>query len=54
VKGADYKVQDKHGSFEVERKAVESYGGKVLILECPMFSSTALIERLRGEALRSG
>jgi bifunctional ADP-heptose synthase (sugar kinase/adenylyltransferase) len=47
VKGQDYKTQDKHGSFEAEKKAVESYGGKVVIIECPMFSSTALVERLR-------
>jgi len=55
VKGADYKTQDKHGSLDVEKQAVESYGGKLVILdELPMFSSTALIERLRNEALRRG
>jgi rfaE bifunctional protein nucleotidyltransferase chain/domain len=48
VKGLDYKTQDKHGSLDLERKAVEFYGGKVVILETPLSSSTGLIERLRG------
>jgi bifunctional ADP-heptose synthase (sugar kinase/adenylyltransferase) len=54
VKGSDYKAQDKHGSLDLERKAVESYGGKLLILEGPMYSSTGLIERLRYDARRGG
>lgn len=48
VKGGDYKTVDKHGSLALEKQAVESYGGKLMILDSlPMYSSTALIERLR-------
>ena len=54
VKGQDYKTQDKHGSLDAERQAVESYGGKLVIIETPMCSSTVLIERLRNDARRSG
>jgi len=46
VKGADYKTLDKHGSLEIERKAVESYGGRLEIVECPQFSASSMIERL--------
>lgn len=54
VKGEDYKTQDKHGNLAAERKAVESYGGKVVLLEdLPRYSSTDLIERVR-EAFREG
>jgi bifunctional ADP-heptose synthase (sugar kinase/adenylyltransferase) len=54
VKGADYKTQDKHGSLGVEKQAVESFGGKLVIVETPLSSSSVLIERLRHEARRSG
>lgn len=46
LKGADYHTKDKHGSLDLERKAVESYGGKVVIADLPLFSSTTLIDRL--------
>lgn len=48
LKGADYHTKDKHGSLELEKSAVEAYGGKVVIADLPLFSSTALIERLNG------
>lgn len=49
VKGEDYKTADKHGNLDLERKAVEAYGGKLVLAEgLPTFSSTNLIERLRG------
>jgi bifunctional ADP-heptose synthase (sugar kinase/adenylyltransferase) len=54
VKGADYKTQDKHGFLAEERQAVESFGGKLVIVETPLSSSSVLIERLRHEARRSG
>jgi bifunctional ADP-heptose synthase (sugar kinase/adenylyltransferase) len=54
VKGADYKTQDKHGSLCLEKTAVESFGGKLVIVETPLSSSSVLIERLRHEARRSG
>ena len=54
VKGADYKTQDKHGSLVLEKTAVESFGGKLVIVETPLSSSSVLIERLRHEARRSG
>jgi rfaE bifunctional protein nucleotidyltransferase chain/domain len=51
VKGEDYKTEDKHGSLEIERKAVESYGGKLVLTEnLPRYSSTDLIQRLRESA----
>jgi rfaE bifunctional protein nucleotidyltransferase chain/domain len=54
VKGEDYKTEDKHGNLAAERKAVESYGGKVVLMEnLPRYSSTDLIERVR-EAGRRG
>ena len=47
VKGEDYATSDKHGLLGVERRAVESYGGKVVIADgLPMSSSTSLIERV--------
>lgn len=53
VKGEDYKTLDKHGNLEKEKKAVESYGGKLVLAEgLPRYSSTDLIERVR-EAGRS-
>lgn len=54
VKGEDYKTQDKHGNLEIEKKAVESYGGRLILMEgLPMHSSTKLIQMLR-EAGRRG
>jgi rfaE bifunctional protein nucleotidyltransferase chain/domain len=54
LKGEDYKTSDKHGSLEIERKAVESYGGKLVLTEnLPRYSSTDLIQRLR-ESARGG
>lgn len=48
VKGADYKVEDKHGSLDLEKQAVERGGGKLLIMDgLPIYSSTALIQKLR-------
>jgi bifunctional ADP-heptose synthase (sugar kinase/adenylyltransferase) len=46
VKGSDYKTVDKHGSLEAEKRAVESYGGKFVILDEPRCSSSLLIERV--------
>jgi bifunctional ADP-heptose synthase (sugar kinase/adenylyltransferase) len=46
VKGADYKTQDKHGSLKLEKQAVEAYGGKVVLLDQPLFSASSMIERL--------
>ena len=54
VKGADYKTQDKHGSLGVEKQAVESFGGKLVIVDTPLSSSSFLIDRVRNEARRSG
>lgn len=52
VKGEDYKTQDKHGSLGEEKRAVEAYGGKLVILEgLPLSSSSKLIERLRFESV---
>ena len=51
AKGADYKTLDKHGSLDLEKKAVESFGGKLVIVETPLSSSSWLIERLRNESL---
>lgn len=50
VKGADYKIQDKHGALGLEKQAVESFGGKLVIVDTPLSSSSALIARLRNEA----
>lgn len=46
VKGADYRTGDKHGSLEAERQLVESYGGRLLMLDTPRWSSSELIARL--------
>ena len=48
VKGMDYKTADKHGSLGVEQKAVEAYGGKVVLVDTPRYSSSSLIERVAG------
>lgn len=47
AKGGDYTVQDKHGSLECERLAVEAHGGRLVLTEHGGFSSSMLIERLR-------
>ena len=49
VKGADYLVQDKHGSLDKERKLVEELGGRLYIAKHAGWSSSKLIERIRGE-----
>lgn len=46
VKGADYKTLDKNGALKQEKEAVESYGGKLVLVDCPLFSASAMIERL--------
>ena len=46
VKGSDYRAEDKHGSLELERRAVEAYGGKFVLVDTPRFSSSTLIERI--------
>lgn len=51
AKGADYAVADKHGSLAMEREAVESYGGKVVLTPHGGYSSTAIIERIRAGAV---
>ena len=47
LKGPDYKTQDKHGHLETERFLVESQGGRLLLVDTPLFSSTKLIELSR-------
>lgn len=46
VKGGDYRTADKHGSLEMEKAVVESYGGKLVLLDGPQWSSSAIIERV--------
>lgn len=46
VKGGDYRTADKHGSLDMERAVVESYGGKLVLLDGPQYSSTGIIERV--------
>ena len=48
AKGSDYATADKHGSLEMEREAVESYGGKLVLTPHGGYSSSAIIERIRG------
>jgi len=47
VKGADYITNDKHGSLGMERKVVESYGGKLVLSPTAGYSSSAIVERIR-------
>jgi rfaE bifunctional protein nucleotidyltransferase chain/domain len=49
VKGADYLVQDKHGALDKERLLVEELGGRLYIAKHAGWSSSKLIERIRGE-----
>lgn len=44
AKGIDYRISTP--DLERERKAVESYGGELVIVETPKFSSTEVIQRL--------
>jgi rfaE bifunctional protein nucleotidyltransferase chain/domain len=46
VKGGDYKSADKHGNLDVERIMVEAMGGRLVILDTPLESSTGIIERV--------
>ena len=48
AKGSDYLTVDKHGSLEIERQRVESYGGKLMLTPHSGYSSSAIIERIRG------
>ena len=52
VKGQDYKTEDKHGSLDIEKRAVEAYGGKLVIIDQPLFSSSTLIERVASWSLQ--
>jgi len=47
-KAKDYLVADKHGFLEVERERVESHGGKLFLAEHAGWSSSSIIERVRG------
>lgn len=46
-KGADYKSLDKHGYLETERLMVEALGGRLVLSDTPLFSSTKLLETIR-------
>ena len=48
AKGADYAVADKHGSLEIERALAEKYGGKLVLTPHGGYSSTSIIERIKG------
>ena len=44
AKGMDYSVETP--ALKLEREAVESYGGKLVIIQTPKYSSTDIIRRL--------